>query len=36
MRGSSGGFIQLVLEGFTEGKKGRGRPRRIWGDDIKE
>ena len=36
MRGSSGGLVQLVLEGYIEGKKGRGRPRRIWGDDIKE
>ena len=36
MRGSSGGLVQLVLEGCIEGKKGRGRPRRIWGDDIKE
>ena len=29
MRGSSGGLVQLVLEGFIEGKKGQGRPRRI-------
>ena len=36
MRGSSGGLVQLVLEGYIEGKKGRGRPRRIGGDDIKE
>ena len=36
MRGSSGGLVQLVLEGYIEGKKGRGRPRRVWGDDIKE
>ena len=36
MRGSSGGLVQLVLEGYIEGKKGRGRLRRIWGDDIKE
>ena len=36
MRGSSGGLVQLVLEGYIEGKKGRGRPRRTWGDDIKE
>ena len=36
MRGSSGGLVQLVLEGYIEGKKGQGRPRRIWGDDIKE
>ena len=36
MRGSSGGLAQLVLEGYIEGKKGRGRPRRVWDDDIKE
>ena len=36
MSGSSGGLVQLVVEGRIEGKKGRGRPRRIWGDDIKE
>ena len=36
MRGSSGGMVQLVLEGYIEGKKGRGRLRRIWGDDITE
>ena len=36
MRGSSGGLVQLVLEGYIEVKKGRGRPRRIWVDDIKE
>ena len=36
MRGSSGGLVQLVLEGYNEGKKGGGRPKRIWGDDIKE
>ena len=35
MRGSSGGLVQLVLEGYIEGKKGRGRPRRIWGDDSR-
>ena len=29
MRGSSGGLVQLVLEGYIEGKKGRGRLRRI-------
>ena len=36
LRGSSGGLVQLVLVGYIEGKKGRGRPRRRWGDDIKE
>ena len=36
MRGSSGGLVHLVLEGYIEGKKVRGRPRRIWGDDIRE
>ena len=36
MRGSSGGLVQLVLESYIEGKKGRGIPRRILGDHIKE
>ena len=36
MRGCSDGLVQLVLEGYIDGKKGRGRPRRIWGDDSKE
>ena len=36
MRGSSGMLVQLVLEGFIEGKKGRGKPKRMWGDDLKE
>ena len=27
---------KLVLEGMVEGKRGRGRPRRKWGDDIEE
>ena len=36
MRECSGGLVQLVLEGYIEGKKGRGGPRRICGDDIKE
>ena len=36
MRGSSGRLVQLVLEGYIKGKKGRGRPTRIWGDDITE
>ena len=26
----------MVLEGFIEGKKGKGRLRRIWGNDIKD
>ena len=34
MRGSNGGLVQLALEGYIEGKKGRDRPRMIWGNDI--
>ena len=36
MRECNGGLVQIVLEDYSEGKKGRGRPRRICGDDIKE
>ena len=36
MRVISGGLVQLVLEGYIEGKKGQGRPRRIQDDDIKD
>ena len=25
-----------IMEGFTDGKKSKGRPRRMWIDDIKE
>ena len=35
-RGSNGKLIQMVLRGFIEGKKGRGRPKRKWGEDVKE
>ena len=36
MRGSSGPLLKLALEGKINGKRGRGRPRRSWMDDIKE
>ncbi|GFR59096.1 endonuclease-reverse transcriptase [Elysia marginata] len=36
MRGSSGPLLQLSPEGKIEGKRGQGRPRRIWMDDVKE
>ena len=36
MRGNSGLLIQLVPEGFIEGNKGRKKPRRMWGDYLKE
>ena len=36
LRGSEEGLLQLVLEGKVEGRKGRGRRRRKWGDDAKE
>ncbi|GFR72711.1 UDP-glucuronosyltransferase 2A1-like [Elysia marginata] len=35
-RGSSGPLLELSLEGKTEGKRGQGRPRRNWMDDVKE
>ena len=35
LRGSGGGLLELVLEGKVEGRIGRGRPRRKWGDDAK-
>ncbi|GFR99910.1 eukaryotic translation initiation factor 3 subunit F [Elysia marginata] len=36
MRGSPGPLLQLSLEGKIEGKRGQGRPRRNWMDDVKE
>ncbi|GFS24051.1 UDP-glucuronosyltransferase 2A1-like [Elysia marginata] len=36
MRGSSRPLLQLSLEGKIEGKRGKGRPRRNWMDDVKE
>ena len=36
MRGSSGETHLYILEGKISGKKPRGRPRRIWMDDITE
>ena len=36
MRGSGGRITQLVLEGMVDGKKDRGRQRRILRDDVKE
>ncbi|GFR98829.1 eukaryotic translation initiation factor 3 subunit F [Elysia marginata] len=35
MRGSSGPLLQLSLEEKIEGKRGQGRPRRNWVDDVK-
>jgi len=34
LRGSSGKNALLILEGKFEGKKPRGRPRRMWIDDV--
>ncbi|GFS09507.1 endonuclease-reverse transcriptase [Elysia marginata] len=36
MRGSSEPLLQLSLAGKIEGKRGQGRPRRNWMDDVKE
>ena len=36
MRGSSCWLVQLAVEGYIEGKQGRGRPRRMWSDNIRE
>ncbi|GFR89986.1 eukaryotic translation initiation factor 3 subunit F [Elysia marginata] len=36
MRGSSGPLLKLSLEGTIEGKRGQGRPRRNWMDDVNE
>ncbi|KAG1699292.1 putative phosphoenolpyruvate synthase [Nymphon striatum] len=36
MRGCCDTLTQLVLEGLVEGKRDRGRQRRVWGDDLKE
>ncbi|KAG1651251.1 Photoreceptor-specific nuclear receptor [Nymphon striatum] len=36
MRGCCDSLTQLVLEGLVEGKRDRGRQRKVWGDDLKE
>ncbi|GFR94262.1 eukaryotic translation initiation factor 3 subunit F [Elysia marginata] len=36
MRGSSGPLLQLSLEGKIERKRGQGRVRRNWMNDVKE
>lgn len=36
LRGSSGKLLNLILEGYIEGVRDRGRQRRTWGDDVKE
>ncbi|GFR64234.1 eukaryotic translation initiation factor 3 subunit F [Elysia marginata] len=36
MRGSSGPLLQLSLERKMEGKRGQGRPRKNWMDNVKE
>ncbi|GFS13960.1 endonuclease-reverse transcriptase [Elysia marginata] len=36
MRGSSGPLLQLSQKGKIDGKRGQGRPRRNWMDDVKE
>ena len=36
LRGSSGKLAQIVVEGFIDEKRDKGRQYRTWGDDIKE
>ncbi|GFS18227.1 endonuclease-reverse transcriptase [Elysia marginata] len=36
IRGSSGHLLHLALEGRIKGRRGRGRPKRSWTDDIKQ
>ena len=36
LRGSSGDSAIQILEGKLEGKIAKGRPRRMWLDDIKD
>ncbi|XP_017304913.1 uncharacterized protein LOC108254435 [Diaphorina citri] len=36
MRGSSGQLLLDIIEGDVEGPRPRGRPRRMWLDDVKE
>ncbi|GFS07280.1 endonuclease-reverse transcriptase [Elysia marginata] len=36
IRGSWGHLLHLALEGGNEGRRGRGRPKRSWTDDIKQ
>ena len=35
-RGSGGSLMQIMIEGYIDGTKSRGRPRKKWGDDVKE
>ncbi|GFS18250.1 endonuclease-reverse transcriptase [Elysia marginata] len=36
IRGSSGHLLQLALEGRIEGRRGRGRLKRSWTDELKQ
>ena len=36
MRGSSGRLMLNILEGYIEGRRRVGRPRRVWIDDIRD
>ena len=35
LRGSSDSLVRLVLQGMIDGKRERGRQRRVWASDVK-
>jgi len=36
LRGSSGRNASVILEGKIRGKRAKGRPRRMWFDDVRQ
>ena len=36
LRGSSGRNASVILEGKIRGKRAKGRPRRMWLDDVRQ
>ncbi|KAI5751226.1 hypothetical protein M8J77_005483 [Diaphorina citri] len=36
MRGSNGQLMKSIVDGKIEGTRGRGRPRRVWDNDLVE
>jgi len=36
LRGSSGRNALVILEGKISGKRAKGRPRRMWFDDVRQ
>jgi len=36
LRGSSGRNVLVILEGKIRGKRAKGRPKRMWFDDVRQ